>query len=474
MDPLFFASDPIAALATPPGRSGVAVIRLSGTHTLERLLPFLRTPAGTPLTPRHCPPRQLTLCWFRDPEGNTALDQCLVVHFPPLRSYTGEEMAELHCHGSPVITRRILELLSRGGFRAAQPGEFSRRAFLNGKLDLIQAEGVVQLVEAATLGAARHAARQLSGALSGELTPLRSRLVELLALMEAHLDFADEEIDPLDREATDRILAGARDTVATLLRRSEAGRRLEEGYQVVIAGSPNVGKSTLFNRLAGQERAIVTPIPGTTRDLLELPLELAGFPVTLVDTAGLRTTLDPVEAEGVRRAHHRAFHADLVLFLLDPSRPLEPAEEALLRDGFGGVPWVRVWNKWDLTADSPLPGAPPPAAGCLGEVRLSALGGTGVEGLLELLERLPALVGEEGATGWEGEHPLMLAHRQRGALERAREALGETGSLLAGGLGLEIAVVPLREALRELGTVVGEGSPEEMLDALFGAFCIGK
>ena len=304
------ARDTIAAIATAPGRGGIGVIRVSG----PRVPDIARALLGA--LPQ---PRCARYGSFREPGGNV-LDRGLAIYFPPPRSYTGEAVLELQGHGGPVVLQEVLGACLDAGARLAEPGEFTRRAFLEGRIDLAQAEAVADLIDAASRQAARSAVRSLSGEFSAAIEALRGRLVELRALTEAMLDFPEEELDALHRTDAEARLAAAQQALEEVLAKSRQGALLRGGVQVVLAGPPNVGKSSLLNRLAGQDRAIVTPIPGTTRDALREPVQIGGVPLTLVDTAGLRASVDEIERLGIERTRREIAAADVVVVVAEGGR----------------------------------------------------------------------------------------------------------------------------------------------------------
>lgn len=464
--PLSLDSDLMAGLATPPGSSGVAIIRLSGPGLPERLLPLLRHPHGKSLSPAFFTPRSLHRLDLRDPEAGVLLDQALVVFFPAPFSFTGEDQMEIQGHGSPVVLARIFTALAALGVRMAQPGEFSRRAYQNGKMDLTQAEALMALIHASTLRAAREAARQLQGSLGNTLSRLHEQVLDLLAQVEADLDFSDEEIDPADDRLLHKRLAALLSDMKTLAQGAAWGARLQNGFELVIAGRPNVGKSSVYNRLVGEDKAIVTAIPGTTRDLNEHRVTFEGVPVVLVDTAGLRVTADPIEQEGIRRARARMAQADGIVLLYDVREGLTAQEHQLALEQ-GPTRLVLVGNKRDL-----CPGQPPPLPKDLAAhpaAMISCLKGTGIESLIHTIKTLCAgdPCGEEGS--------IILVSRQREALQRAMASLGEAGTLLEQTTPpKEIVAMMLRQSLEALGELVGETSHTHLLDRIFSTFCIGK
>lgn len=433
------ARDTIAAIATPGGRGGIGIVRLSGPAVAE----IARRVAGKLPQERRATPAN-----FHAADG-TLIDRGLALYFAAPRSYTGEDVLELHGHGGPAVMRALLAACADAGARLAEPGEFTRRAFLEGKLDLAQAEAVADLIDAASGQAARAAIRSLTGEFSAAVMNLRAQLVELRALTEALLDFPEEEVDALHRDDAARRLAALRESLGALREQSRQGRLLREGLHVALAGAPNVGKSSLLNRLVGEERAIVTPIAGTTRDALREPIDLEGVPLVMVDTAGLRETQDPVERAGVERSRREIQAADLVLVVMDASTP------AATRPDTGESPHLEVYNKLDL-----VPAFVPPA----GAVGVSAKTGAGLEALRRAILR---------AGGWAsgGETPFLARERHLRALQEAathlERAAGEQDRP-------ELFAEELRVAQRALDEITGEFSADDLLGEIFSRFCIGK
>ncbi|MBF0296866.1 MAG: tRNA uridine-5-carboxymethylaminomethyl(34) synthesis GTPase MnmE [Magnetococcales bacterium] len=456
------AVDPIAGLATPPGTSAVAVIRLSGAGVPERLLPLLRHPDGRAAHLDDFLPRQLRRMDLVDDQGRP-LDQAMLVYFAAPRSYTGEEMVELHCHGSPVVVGHVLERLTRLGVRTAQPGEFTRRAVRNGKLDLTQAEALANLINAATLRAARESLRQMEGSLSRRIATARERLTEVLAHLEAGLDFADEEVEPQSRTWMANEVAAVMEGLGALLRGAPLGAHLRDGFQLVIAGRPNVGKSSLFNQLLGRQRAIVTPLPGTTRDCIEGRLELRGIPVILIDTAGVRDGADAVEAEGIRLTRERMAEADGVVLVLDAGQGVVAGDLELARLVPAGRGIV-AWNKMDLCAA----GQPPAMELGWPQARLCCLTGDGLEELLTAISGLFLPVAEDG------EGAVIMAVRQREALMDTVRSLAECEALLIHDRPGEVVAMALRSAVDALGELAGHITHDVVLERIFSNFCIGK
>lgn len=432
-------ADTIAARATPPGRGALAVIRISGAAT--------RTVAAW-VAPAVAWDRARTaqLVGVRDASGSE-LDQAIVVPYPAPRSATGEDLVEVICHGAPVLVELLLESARRAGARMARPGEFSRRAVANGKLDLVQAEAVRDLIEAETRGQLEAASRQLRGRLSARYGELRRELVDLQARLEAGLDFPAHEVEPEadDLERRRRELVG---TVDGLLAAMTAGRTLRSGARVVIAGPANSGKSTLFNALLQREQAIVDPAPGTTRDVLEAETAIGQVPVTLVDTAGDRRSSSAVEREGVRRAEAERATADVVLEVWD-GRDRRPGADPA---GSEATQVVRVRTKADL-------GGPVPA----GWLAVAAPAGMGLD---RLRDRVLEALGQEG---WSGDDVVAVDARHRDAIGRAREELVAMRVDEP-----DLAAEAVRVAIAELEGLVGVVTDEEVLDEVFATFCIGK
>jgi tRNA modification GTPase len=443
--------DTIAAVATAAGAAGIGVIRLSGPAALAIAAQYL----GTAPTPRYA-----HYARFRDAAGEV-MDDGLLIAFPAPRSFTGEDVVELQAHGSPVVLQRLLADCCARGARPARPGEFSERAFLNGKLDLAQAEAIADLIAAGSDAAARAARRSLDGVFSRRVDALLDALTALRVWLEAALDFPEEEIDFLAAPELQRRLAEVQQLHADLLREAERGQRLRDGLHVVILGAPNAGKSSLLNALAGSERAIVTPIAGTTRDVLRELVRVDGIELTLVDTAGLRETADVVEAEGIRRAEAEITRADLVLAVLD-DRDAAAAQAALAPRLPAGVPVLWLHSHADLTGRS---GAE--------EVRadgrhlwFSAITGAGLEALRAALREHAGL--GEGSAG-----AFSARARHVDALRRTGQCLQSAAAQLVHRQG-ELAADDLRLAQEALGEITGKLSADALLGHIFGSFCIGK
>jgi tRNA modification GTPase len=481
--------DTIAAIATPPGVGGIGIVRVSGPEAFGVGLRIFR-PAGHSSGE---PPAShlLTYGHIVQPETGEIVDEVLAVFMRAPRTYTREPVVELHCHGGPLLLRRVLELALAAGARPAQPGEMTLRAFLNGRLDLAQAEGVMALINAESDAARRLALRQLQGELSARIREARTAAMNALVRIEASIDFPEEEVPPPDPDELAAYIQQARDEVERLLAGADRGRIVREGLRVAIVGRPNVGKSSLLNALLRTDRAIVTPVPGTTRDTVEERANVGGVALHLVDTAGLTETDDPVERVGVERSRQAAREADLLLFVLDGSAPLTEqdaraaAELAALRGGeppatrdgaeFGELdggpvrraPVLLVLNKADLPerltaaeVERLWPSAP--------TVRTSALARDGVAQLESAIAGL-ALGGQVQPTD-----PLVASVRHQDALRRAREHLDAAAGALAGQVPLDFVSIDLRGALDALGEITGETATADLLDSIFSEFCIGK
>jgi len=434
------ARDTIAAIATPAGRGGIGVVRVSGP-----LVPRIAAAVLGSL-PR---PRLATFSAFRDRHGEV-VDEGLALHFPAPHSYTGEPVLELQGHGGPIVMQALLAACLDAGARLAEPGEFTRRAFLEGKLDLAQAEAVADLIDAASREAARSALRSLSGEFSAAIGTLQARLVELRALTEAMLDFPEEEVDALHREDAAARLDEVRRALAEVLAKSRQGSLLRGGIHVVLTGRPNVGKSSLLNRLAGEERAIVTPVPGTTRDALREPILIEGLPLVVVDTAGLRESRDEIERLGMQRTHLELERADLVIAVFEASRGRDE-----LPDLPAAPARIDVYNKLDLAPGFVAPGD---------AIAVSAKTGEGLEALRQRILQ---------AAGWSSSgEPVFLGR------ERHLRALAEAAAHLAAAAGeaqrWEFFAEELRLAHAALGRITGEFSADDLLGEIFARFCIGK
>ena len=445
-------SDTIAAIATPPGRGGVSIIRLSGAQ-----VPAIATCVlGRLPVPRHA-----TFCQFRN--QHETVDEGIALYFPAPNSFTGEDVLELQGHGGVIVSDLILQAVLQAGARMARPGEFSERAFINDKLDLAQAEAVVDLIDAGSRQAARAAVRTLEGEFSRYVNELLAELIELRVYVESSLDFADEEIEFLQSGDIERRLYQLRQKITMLSQSAERGRVLSEGLQIVIAGKPNAGKSSLMNGLSERDSAIVTDMPGTTRDILREQVTIEGIPIHLHDTAGLRELAEPIEQEGIRRAKDHIATADLVLWVHDDSEPLEDADYRDLPAGR----MLLVCNKIDLTGRSA-------GIGSIHQHDAVSISMTSGEGLADLR----TYIVEHATHSRSSETEFTARRRHLHALEQTGAALDNAEKRLAeqfssGGTG-ELIAEELRLAQQSLGEITGEFTPDDLLGKIFSEFCIGK
>jgi len=444
-------SDIIAAIATAPGRGGIGVVRVSG----PRLDTFITALIGGPLSPRRA-----TLTAFNDAR-RSAIDEGIALYFPAPHSYTGQDVLELHGHGGPMVLQLLLKRCLELGARPAQPGEFTRRAYLNDRIDLAQAESVADLIDAATAEAARSALRSLQGAFSRRIEELLDALVELRTLVEAALDFPEEDVEFIKQADGVGRLAALQDRLQEVLSASQQGSLLREGMRVVLAGQPNVGKSSLLNRLAGEELAIVTDIPGTTRDAIRQSISIEGIPVHVIDTAGLRPSSDPVEQLGIARTWEVIEHADLVLLLVDATHGETEADREIMGRLPAALPRLKVMNKIDLLHRA----ATFERGHAAGTVWLSAKTGDGVN----LLRR--ALLEAVGWLGGTTEGLFMARERHLQALQLAGRHLERATHQMA---NLELLAEELRLTQQELGTITGQFTSDDLLGEIFSRFCIGK
>jgi tRNA modification GTPase len=487
--------DTIVAIATPPGRGGIGVVRLSGPESMRISRPMLRLKhdlepgravfgelidpcgAGTPAREKPASSTVLDAAPQIDAETRAGapaphkerIDEVVVTYFAKPHSYTTDDVIEISAHGSPVVLRHIVELCLAAGARLAEPGEFTMRAFLNGRIDLTQAEAVRDLIDSQTLYQAKVAAQQLDGALSRRLQPIKQKLVELIALLEAGIDFAEDDVSVLP----DKTILNHISTVDMPLRELSAssayGKIVHEGLTLAIVGRPNVGKSSLFNRLVERERAIVTSTPGTTRDLVTETVAVGGIPVRLVDTAGIRKAIDEAESIGIQKSMEALANADLVLVVLDASQPSSPEDGELLRQA-EVRPVILVKNKSDLdAAEIPTSGKDAQKWGTHIPVCTSALTG---EGIAELrAEILRHLAGENGA---QAEAGFVTNVRHEGLIKDSLAALDAARAAVANRVPHEMLLLDLYNALRPLDAITGATTNDDILNLIFSTFCIGK
>jgi tRNA modification GTPase len=457
-----YLDDTIVAIATPPGRGGIGVVRLSGADACAIARPMLRLA-------NNFEPGRAHFGELIEPATGERIDEVVATFFAKPHSYTTDDVVEISCHGSPVVLRHVVQMAMAQGARLAEPGEFTMRAFLNGRIDLTQAEAVRDLIESQTLYQAQVAARQLEGALSKRLQPVKQKLIELIAIMEAGVDFAEDDVAVTpDAQVLSRI-AAIRAPLEELLASFAFGKVVHEGLTLAIVGRPNVGKSSLFNRLVERERAIVTATPGTTRDLVSETVAIGGIPVRLVDTAGIRTALDEAESIGVRKSMEALAEADMVLVVLDASHPASD-DEARERDAelvilaSRGLAVV-AQNKIDVAngADSP------PAAPTLAVVQTSAMTGQGIP---ELRREILRLLG--GDSGVQKESGFLTNVRQQKLVEEAIVALDKAAAAVPLKTPHEMVLLDLYAALRPLDDITGATTSDDILSLIFSSFCIGK
>ena len=455
-----YVEDTIAAISTPVGEGGVGIIRVSGpdSHPIARRL-IRRSTDGDFESHR------FYYGFVLDPETGDVVDEAMAVLMRAPRSYTREDVLEIQCHGGYLVTRRVLATVLRCGARLAEPGEFTRRAFLNGRIDLVQAEAVIDVIRSKTDAALSLAQHQREGRLSERIAALQGDLRHALALVEAYIDFPEDEVDPASFGEIETRSRSALAAVEGLLAGFDEGRVLREGVAVVIAGKPNVGKSSLLNTLLQENRAIVTSVPGTTRDIIEEVVNVRGLPLRILDTAGVRESEDLVEQEGVRRTLERIPRADLVLVLLDGSRPLEDDDRRIF-EAVAGRRHLVVVNKGDLPRQLDLSSLSPE----LPVVDVSTATG---EGIATLRDRIyDSFI--HGHAIDSREYVALSQVRHRDVLATARDRIRDFLANLSGRETLDILAVDLKDALRAVGEVTGETTPDDVLDLIFQRFCIGK
>jgi tRNA modification GTPase len=446
--------DTIVAISTPPGRGGIGIIRLSG--------PAARTIAEPLLKLRHpLAPAQARFAEIIDSTGET-LDEAVVTFFEKPHSYTSEDIVEIAAHGSPVLLDHILRQCIASGARLAEPGEFTQRAFLSGRLDLTQAEAVSDLIDATTLHQARIAAQQLGGSLSRQITPIKQELIALIAALEAGIDFAEDDIDTLPANQIAAQIIEIQVPLAALEKTFSYGRLVRDGFTLAIVGRPNAGKSSLFNRLIERDRAIVTASPGTTRDLITERVSLQGIPVELIDTAGLRTSTSEAESLGIAKSREAMAEADLVLLVLDATQPLESEDKEII-EALAERPFLIVINKKDLSPADSLSSLHP-----LPTLETSALTGSGIPELRRAI--LSRLTKESPTT----ETALLTNLRQQQAVSTAIHALVRAQDATTAAIPHEMILLDLYEALHALDSLTGTTTINDVLNLVFSKFCIGK
>jgi tRNA modification GTPase len=477
--------DTIVAIATPPGRGGIGVVRIAGAKAGEIAQPILRLkhglepgraifgelvePRGAGLSGVQFPVSSAANTGNGKPEtGNSiGIDEVVVTYFAKPHSYTTDDIIEIASHGSPVVLRHIVELCIAAGARLAEPGEFTMRAFLHGRIDLTQAEAVRDLIDSQTLYQAKIAAQQLEGALSKRLQPVKQRLVELIAVLEAGIDFAEDDVSILPNPAIVERIAVVRQPLEQLAATFAYGKIVHQGLLLAIVGRPNVGKSSLFNRLVERERAIVTATPGTTRDLVSETVAIGGIPIQLIDTAGIRQALDEAESIGIRKSMEALAEADLVLVVLDASQPATMEDNELLRQA-QNRPAIVVGNKCDLAGSGPWSVANSGQSGP-SRVRASALTG---EGIPELRAEILRHIG--GDSGAQAEAGFLTNVRHQGLVEDSLAALDIATGAVTAKVPHEMLLLDLYSALRPLDALTGATTTDDILNLIFTTFCIGK
>jgi len=447
--------DTIVAIATPPGRGGIGVVRLAGAEARKIAAPMLRLK-------HELEPNRAVFGELIDPHGER-IDEVVVTYFQKPHSYTTDDVIEISAHGSPVVLRHIVELALARGARLAEPGEFTMRAFLNGRLDLTQAEAVRDLIDSQTLFQAKVAAQQLEGALSKRIKPIKQSLIELIALLEAGIDFAEDDISIAADTTIVEHIAAVRGPLEQLSSSFSYGKLVHEGLTLAIVGRPNVGKSSLFNRLVEQERAIVTAQPGTTRDLVSETVAIGGIPVQLVDTAGIRRAVDEAESIGIRKSMEALSDADIVLVVLDATQPITDQDRELLGQVERRVAII-VENKWDQrSAQFSGPHSQLPM------VETSALTGNGIPRL-----RAAILRHAGGDSGVQMEAGFLTNVRHQGLVQDSLAALDAAEKAVAAHVPHEMLLLDLYSALRPLDEITGATTTDDILNLIFGTFCIGK
>lgn len=455
-----YIRDTIAAISTPVGEGGIGIVRLSGDQAgeiVERI--FIHEKSGGLKSHR------FYYGGIIDPDTGKTLDEAMVVLMRAPKSYTREDVLEIQCHGGYLVVQQILGLVLNQGARLAEPGEFTKRAFLNGRIDLVQAEAVIDVIRGKTDTALALAQHQREGVLSNRIGDAKEGIIQALALIEAYLDFPEEDIEFAESNEISSHVRNSLEKIETLLQGFNEGRVLREGVSVLIAGKPNVGKSSLLNTLLREKRAIVTSVPGTTRDIIEEVVNIRGLPVKMLDTAGIRQTEDVVEQEGVRLALERIAMADLVLVVLDVSRPFDD-EDRLLAEAVADSNVIVVKNKADLTHVINIPGQLLDKQ----NVEISTVKGTGIDSLREMI--FSTFVHNDAVDSRE--HVVLSLTRHRDALVKTKVALNNFTCNYKGGMNLEILALDLRDALNAIGEITGETTPDDILNLIFQRFCIGK
>jgi len=455
-----YRADTIAAVSTPHGEGGIGIIRISGPQSLGILQTLSRSIPNGGFNSHRFYYGEIV-----HPSSGVVYDEVMTVFMQSPKSFTREDLVEIQCHGGTIIVQQILQLVLDQGARLAEPGEFTRRAFLNGRIDLVQAESIIDLIRAKTEASVALAQHQRDGSVSERLVGIRQSLRQLLALVEAYVDFPDEDLGETDHSQLLELHAAALSHVRDLISGYSEGKVLRDGISVLIAGKPNVGKSSLLNTLLREKRAIVTSIPGTTRDLIEEVVSVRGLPVKLLDTAGICQTDDPVEQEGIRRAIERIPTADLVLFLLDASRPFDD-DDAFVAESLSGRNTLIVFNKSDLPAELSLPSE----LVDLPFISVSTTSGEGIDSLKDTVAEMFL----HGRVSDNRDLVLLSRARHRDSLLKVEASLESFSDSVRSGISPELLAIDLRDALDAMGQITGETTPDDILDLIFGQFCIGK
>ena len=460
--------DTIVAVATPPGRGGIGVVRLAGPEARAIAGPMLRL--ASKVGGHELAPGRASFGELIDPATGERIDEVVATYFAKPHSYTTDDIVEISAHGAPVVLQHIVAIALQRGARLAEPGEFTMRAFLNGRLDLTQAEAVRDLIDSQTLFQAKVAAQQLEGALSKRLKPIKQKLVDLIAVLEAGVDFAEDDVSVLPGEEILKRIAAVREPLEELAQSFAYGKIVHEGLTLAIVGRPNVGKSSLFNRLVERERAIVTATPGTTRDLVSETVAIGGIPVRLVDTAGIRTAADEAESLGIQKSYEALAEADLVLVVLDASN-LHPEEDAALQGRLENRSAIFVQNKSDLVKAPHLnkTAQAAPAAGNPAQLRTSAVTGEGISELREAI--LKQIAGDHGA---QQESGMLTNVRHQGLVRDSLAALDAAVAAIRNSIPHEMLLLDLYNALRPLDAITGATTTDDILNLIFSSFCIGK
>jgi tRNA modification GTPase len=447
-------NETIVAISTPPGRGGIGIVRLSGPRSLDIALPLLKLRGDLE-------PARARFAGIVDPETQSKLDEVVVTYFARPNSYTGEDIVEIAAHGSPVILDLLVQQSLAAGARLAHPGEFTERAFLSGRIDLTQAEAVRDLIESQTLYQARVAAQQMGGSLSRRIKPIKQSLIGLIAVLEAGIDFAEDDVDVAPDALITARIDGITAPLAQLARSFEQGRIVHSGLALAIVGRPNVGKSSLFNRLVERERAIVTAMPGTTRDLVTEKVAIGGIPIELVDTAGLREAVDEAESIGIRKSREALADADLVLVVLDSSAALSGEDMDLIASVADRRALI-VCNKFDISDQLSMWQLADKAR----TIRTSALTGLGIDNLRSAILDLV-----RGSGAGDG---MLTNMRQHQAITSALESLEAANKAVSKKIPHEMLLLDLYAALRHMDSLTGETTPDDILNLIFSTFCIGK